>query len=342
MARGLPRHWIKRHGAYYYRPPRYHWHLFDKKWVKLGKTIQEAHKTFSELPVHDTGDVYYTRDLAAAYALRVVPQYPAGTQANKTRSLAEIERVFGHIPVKALEPKHCYDYFDAKQGTRSARAVIEDLRHLFTKAVEWGILKRHPIKGQVVLKKQRPRNRYVTDDELIHFYQMASEKLRAYIVLKLLTGLSKQDMLCLSREDIQTDGLHAYRRKTNTRPKVYEWDDEGLLRRAINNVYAAHKGHVGNARLFHTRDGKPYYFVDENGHALSKPTSFDSMWQRLMTKWVESGGQRFTEHDIRAKSASDVDLEHARLLMDHSNSNITEKVYRRAPTVVQINKKTLD
>lgn len=42
--------------------------------------------------------------------------------------------------------------------------------------------------------------------------------------------------------------------------------------------------------------------------------------------------ERFTEHDIRAKVASDVeDLEHTRALLSHANSNITRQIYRRRP-----------
>ena len=43
----------------------------------------------------------------------------------------------------------------------------------------------------------------------------------------------------------------------------------------------------------------------------------------------------FTEHDLRAKAASDADnLEHARALLSHADSRITNKVYRRKPEKV--------
>ena len=80
--------------------------------------------------------------------------------------------------------------------------------------------------------------------------------------------------------------------------------------------------------------GKRRSFTPE----INTPTSFDSMWQRLMSKWVKSGGARFTEHDLRAKVASDTVINHAQLLMDHASSKTTEKVYRRKPVVVDIAK----
>ena len=58
-----------------------------------------------------------------------------------------------------------------------------------------------------------------------------------------------------------------------------------------------------------------------------------------MGKWVKSGGERFTEHDLRAKAASDTDINHAQILMDHANSETTERIYRRKPVVVEIAKR---
>nr|VFJ93571.1 MAG: hypothetical protein BECKLFY1418A_GA0070994_103240 [Candidatus Kentron sp. LFY]VFK21002.1 MAG: hypothetical protein BECKLFY1418C_GA0070996_10833 [Candidatus Kentron sp. LFY] len=45
---------------------------------------------------------------------------------------------------------------------------------------------------------------------------------------------------------------------------------------------------------------------------------------------------RFTEHDLRAKCASDAEtLEHARALLTHADPRTTQRVYRRKPERVQ-------
>ena len=59
---------------------------------------------------------------------------------------------------------------------------------------------------------------------------------------------------------------------------------------------------------------------------------WDSLWQRFMDRLLEETKieQRFTEHDLRAKCASDADtLEHARQLLAHADARITDRVYRR-------------
>ena len=44
---------------------------------------------------------------------------------------------------------------------------------------------------------------------------------------------------------------------------------------------------------------------------------------------------RFTEHDLRAKVASDTGSEHARQLLGHANIEITERIYRRKADIVK-------
>jgi integrase len=46
--------------------------------------------------------------------------------------------------------------------------------------------------------------------------------------------------------------------------------------------------------------------------------------------------ERFTEHDIRAKAASDAEsLEHAQALLSHADSRTTKRIYRRKPERVK-------
>ena len=46
--------------------------------------------------------------------------------------------------------------------------------------------------------------------------------------------------------------------------------------------------------------------------------------------------ERFTEHDLRAKCASDAEsLGRAQQLLGHADSKITERVYRRKPETVR-------
>jgi integrase len=61
------------------------------------------------------------------------------------------------------------------------------------------------------------------------------------------------------------------------------------------------------------------------------------MWRGFMARLMTETKVvlRFTEHDLRAKCASDAKtLEHARALLAHADARLTDKVYRRRPEIV--------
>lgn len=85
--------------------------------------------------------------------------------------------------------------------------------------------------------------------------------------------------------------------------------------------------------LFCTREGKGY--IDES---TGESHGWDSMWQRFVDRVLKETKvtERFTEHDLRAKCASDAEsLEHARALLSHVDARTTEAIYRRRPEVVK-------
>jgi integrase len=69
--------------------------------------------------------------------------------------------------------------------------------------------------------------------------------------------------------------------------------------------------------LIRTQHGKPY-----------TARGFSAIWQRLMTKHVEAGGQRFSFHDLRAVSADGAEtVEEARARLGHASIATTQRHY---------------
>lgn len=69
-----------------------------------------------------------------------------------------------------------------------------------------------------------------------------------------------------------------------------------------------------------------------------RASGWKSMWQRFMERVIEETKvkEHFTEHDLRAKVASDAGtLEHARSLLAHADSRTTSRVYRRKAEIVE-------
>jgi integrase len=222
----------------------------------------------------------------------------------------------------------------------SANREIEVLSHAFTKAIEWGYREDHPMTaGKFRKLPTKPRDRYVEDWEIIESLSLEPRRkrgslhaVRAYIKIKLLTGLRRADLLRLRVTDLQDDGIHVTPQKTaNSTGKklIIEWTD--ALRQAVDEVKAARPVDIA-PWLFCTKRGGCY--VKDNGEA----SSWDSMWQRFMDRVLAETEvkERFTEHDLRAKCASDAQsLEHAQQLLAHATSATTKRIYRRRPERVK-------
>jgi len=265
--------------------------------------------------------------------LEVVPEKAEKTQKSNYASIGKLKRVFGKMPIGTVQSRHAYGYLDVrgKQGKTAANRDYEVLSHAFTMAIKWGLIEDHPFKGKVIKHRTPPRNRYIEDWELEEALKVASPFLVAYIRLKLLTGLRKGDLLSLKHSQLREEGIFVTPQKTEKstgRKFTIKWNDD--LRFAVDEVISLQKK-VSSIWLFHTNKGQPY--IKPNGST----SGFDSNWQRFMAAALSKTNlqDRFTEHDLRAKGASDSNLVHAQQLLGHSSPEVTRRNYMRGTEVVE-------
>lgn len=338
--KGLPARWRLIHGAYYFQVPtglETHWD--GKKQFRLGKTLPEAYATWASR----LGSLDQARNIGQLldrYSLEVVPTKAPRTQHDNHERIGRIRAVFGENSLEFIKPQHVYLYVDKASSKTVARKDMKVFSHVYTKAVEWGYIDRHPFKGQVRMEGGAPRDRYIEDWELVECLKLASKRkkgsvrmVQAYIRIKLLAGLRRGDLLRLAIADLQDDGIHVTPNKTKNstgKKLVIEWSDE--LRQAVADAKAVRPVDIA-PWLFCTRKGECY--IDEETGTAS---SFDSVWQRFMDRVLQESKvkERFTEHDLRAKCASDAEsLERARQLLAHADSRVTDRFYRRKPERVK-------
>jgi len=345
--KGLPSRWRHYHGAYYYLvPPGLEKQWDGRKQFRLGTTLGDAATEWAKRTSRSERSAVWIRDLLQRYALEVIPTKAAATQRGDNLALVNLRKVFGDMRLADLEPRHIYRYVDTrvnKQGEKSHSTGVFEIRifkHVFTKAVEWGLLSRHPFKGEVRLKGAKPRSRYVEDWEIIEALSLVPKRksgsvlmLQAYIRVKMLIGIRRGDMLRMRTSDISDAGITVRPHKTanSTRlVRTFEWTP--ALRAAVDMALAARPLDIA-PWLFCTKRGEGY-FDEQTGQA----SGWDSMWQRFMARLREETRitDRFTEHDLRGKVGSDAEsLERARQLLGHADTKITERVYRCKPEIVR-------
>jgi|PlaIllAssembly_1097288.scaffolds.fasta_scaffold25887_2 integrase len=339
--KGLPARWRHLHGAYYYAvPPGLEPQWDGKKLFRLGATLSAAYRGWAaRLETADTAKTI--GQLLDRYALEVVPTKAPRTQTENIRYIAALRQVFGDLAIADMKPQLVYRYVDKRSAKIAAHREMEVLSHAFTKAVEWGYIDRHPFKGEVRLPGEKPRDRYVEDWEVLECLALDSRRnkgsvraIQAYIRIKLMTGMARSDLLRLQpSQHFKEDGIHIQRHKTagtTGKRTIYDWTSE--LHTAVDMALIARPVDIAPF-LFCTRTGKGY--VNE---ASGESHGWDSMWQRFMDRVLKDTKvtERFTEHDLRAKCASDAPtLEHARALLSHADGRMTERAYRRKPERVK-------
>ncbi len=311
---GLPRRVYLRSGTYWFVD-------YTGKWHKLGRSFREAMTTWAAIADEDS-PVRTMNDLIDRYMKEVAPTKAPATHHDNQKQAKLLKAAFGKLRPATITTRAVYQYMDirGKKSQTRANRDLALLSHIFTKAIRWGVVDKNPCKG-VERFKEKPRDRYITDDEYLAFRNIAGDTIAAYMDFKFLSGLRQSDILKMRLDQLRDEGIHVKISKTGKRI-VIQWTD--ALRDAINAIKQLRR-RVGSVYLFSTRKGQPY-----------TPSGFASIWQRRMKKAIETGvlKERFTEHDLRAKTASDTDLTHAAELLAHGDAKITNRHYRQRKAAV--------
>lgn len=338
--RHLPLRWCFTSNAYYYRVPRGQESKWDgKQFFHLGRKLSDAYRSWASR-VDRVETPTTIGALLDEYSLAVIPDKALSCQKTQHCYVRRLRKVFGEMRLDAIKPKDVYAFAKAcaPLGKTAGRGEIEVLSHAFSKAVEWGYIDRHPFLGQVRLPGNPPRDRYIEDWEVQEMFSLQSKRKRdgvkviqAYLRIKMMTGMTRGDLLRLTTSNFTEKGILIQRHKTAKKTgkrTLYRWTPQ--LKAAIDAAIQVRP--CLSPFVFCNRWGK-CYVNEETGLA----DGFGSIWARFVDRVLKETKvtERFTEHDFRAKAASDADtLEHARALLSHADASTTSRVYRRRPEEV--------
>lgn len=330
----LPKGWRIIRGRYFYNVPAYAREYWDgQQTFKLGDTEKEAWETWNER----TGDSAIHSgdrpiDMNAVFdswwSEYVMAHLKESTQEGYRHYLKMLRRVFGRMNPEHLKPIHVFRYKDRRCdvngnpmiATANREAAV--LSSAMTHAVRKGWIEENKIRAactKVGQYKESPRKRTPTRDELERFCKL-NPNLRSYVELKKITGLRQGQLLAIDL-CLHYDGCHLTP-PTSKGGRENEYKG-GKLVQTINAIL---DGRAPRGRLFLNSRGSPM-----------TTSGFKSAWRRAMKKFVDDGGEKFNEHDIRKFVATEASsLEHAQSLLGHQDSRITAQVYRNAPQKVQV------
>lgn len=317
----LPQRVYFNHGAYYYAP------LVGGR-IHLGREFGLAMAKWAEV-VARPAKMASMGEVLDRYMLEVAPTKSPRTYQDNIKEAARLRAVFGHMQPDEITAPDIYAYMDARGAPVRANREKALLSHVYSYAIRWGVVKDNPCRN-VKRNREQPRNRYVEDAELESFKAIAGDFLRNYIEFKYLTGMRKGDILKLRLDALTDEGIAVTQSKTGGK-LIYLWDAD--LRTIVDRIKAMRR-RIRGLHLFCTRSGQPY-----------SASGFDSIWQRAMQKATDKATgvlkERFTEHDIRAKTATDDPL-NAQQRLGHKNRAMTDRYVkiRQVERVFPLTKKS--
>ena len=204
----LPQRVYFHHGSYFFVP-------CEGPKVNLGKDFAQAMARWAEI-VGRPERMMTLGDIMDRYMREVAPHKAPSTYRKNIREISNLRMVLGHMRPEDVTPPDIYAYMDARKAPVRANREKALLSHVFRYAIRWGVAKDNPCR-RVSRNPEKPRNRYVSDDELELLLSVCPPFLQVYVGLKRLTGLRCGDMLSIKLSDLTDEGLVVTQGKTGTR-----------------------------------------------------------------------------------------------------------------------------
>lgn len=294
----------------------------DGKWIRLGKSEAEMYRALAAL-VDDDLKPGAMSEVLGRYEREVLPTKSPGTIISQTTQLARLKRVFGATQPSDIKSVHIGQYLDQHDHAVMANREISLLSHVFKKCVRWGLIETNPCSG-VERHSEKPRDRYVTDDEYAAVHAAADLHLQILMELALCTGQRQSDLLTIKPRQLMEDGIHFHPAKTKRstgKKLIVRWSPR--LTEAVEAARSLPPSGVLHTWLLHRPDGDRYQSFTIQKH-----------WRKLIKKCIDAGTLKepFQFRDLRAKARTDGDDPK---LLGHANPAAMDKVYNRKPDTVE-------
>ncbi len=224
--------------------------------------------------------------------------------------IKQLLKTFGEISMCDIKPLDILDYKAQRLKAVSPATVnreIACMKCVFSKCIEWELIRDNPAKKIRLLKENNCRVRYLDKDEITTLLSNSSNKLRNLIVFAISTGMRKGEIQNMRWEDI------AFKNDVITLPKT----KNGEVRRVpmstnVKDMLLNMKEHSRSEVVFCDEEtGQSYNFRKSFETALKKSNITD-----------------FHFHDLRHTFASHlvmagVDLNTVRELLGHKSLLMT-------------------
>jgi len=208
-------------------------------------------------------------------------------------------------------------YKRGRQGQVSNATVNREvacIKHIFTIAIEWGIVQKNPGKKVKLLRERNTRLRYLDEKEIRKLHDACAEHLKPIVIVALNTGMRKEEILSLKWKDLD------YRIRTIS---ILDTKNGESRKLPINNI-------LYRTLLAAKKTDSPWVFCKKNGERYGNVRkAFEGARKR-------AGITDFRFHDLRHTFASylvmnGIDLKTVQELLGHKSFEMTLRYAHLSP-----------
>ena len=195
----------------------------------------------------------------------------------------------------------------------SVNREIALIKHMYSKAIEWGKVKESPAKKVKLLKGEVKRVRFLVPDELQRLLSNCADHLKPIVIVAVHTGMRKGELLNLKWDQINFEqGIISILDTKNHERRDIPMND------TVKSI------------LKEMEKKGPYIFSNEDGQ------TFRDVRRSFETALRRSGIEDFRFHDLRHTFASNlvmegVDIMTVKELMGHKDLTMTLRYAHLAP-----------
>lgn len=215
------------------------------------------------------------------------------TRKKQTSYATHLDKIFGKMNCACLKPLHVRKWMDlrGKKSEVSANREFSFLSKAFSWGYERGMVPINPSKG---VKKftEKPRGRYITDEEYAAVYDAADPIIQATMEICYCCAARISDVLALKVDSLSDNGIRIKQGKTG-KAQIKAWSPR--LRTAIKAVQVTQRPSL--SRLITNEKGQPLTYA-----------AFSYRWKkakRLAAERYPGMKFDFTFHDTKARAISD-------------------------------------
>jgi len=302
---------------------------------RIGPNKQAAEQRLREVLSARTEGRYITKpgELTITFS-DLAKRYHEWAKVNN-KSYAVNKRYYINQVTKFFGPRRLVDIspwlVERWKGERSKETGFTEvdrelacLKHMFTKAIEWGLIKENPARTVKLFRKTRQRDRFLSHEEMVRFLANVPAHQQAMMQFALLTGLRKSNVLNLKWS--QVDLRHACLHIPADEAKGGRDLRLPLAKEAVQ-LLAALPRHPGSDYVFCKEDGCPYRDIYSGFRLAVKKAGLQDVTIHTLRHTVGShlvmnGVDLATVKDLLGHRDIRTTLRYAHLAQDHKRQAI--------------------